>query len=155
MPQFLRENKYAKMTDTAHIPWHQGHGTSDPIFRWISERPEVLRNFMGWMAGQRDGLPNFTSVVDFEAEFAKDADDSTAVFVDVGGSMGHQCVALRRAYPDLVGRVVLQDLPETIAKAATCPLPGFEGIEMLAHDFFTPQPLRGAYYPPAFPSLLI
>ncbi|KAI3325423.1 S-adenosyl-L-methionine-dependent methyltransferase [Xylariaceae sp. AK1471] len=148
MPQFLRENKYPKMTDPAHIPWCQGHGTSDPIFKWINERPEVLKNFMGWMAGQRDGLPTFMSVLDFETEFAKGADGSTAVFVDVGGSMGHQCIALRQTYPDLVGRVILQDLPETIEKVRTSPLSGFEGIDVLAHDFFTPQPLQGAraYY---------
>ncbi|KAI0468138.1 S-adenosyl-L-methionine-dependent methyltransferase [Xylaria cf. heliscus] len=148
MPQFLRENKYANMTDPALIPWYQSHGTADPIFSWINERPEVLKSFMGWMAGQRDGLPTFLSVVDFEAEFARDVEASTPVLVDVGGSMGHQCVAVRRKYPDLVGRVVLQDLPETIEKVRASPLPGFEGIEVMAHDFFTPQPLRGAraYY---------
>lgn len=65
----------------------------------------------------------------------------------VGGSMGHQCVAVRRKYPDLVGRVVLQDLPETIEKVKVSPLPGFEGTEIMAHDFFTPQPLRGVFPP--------
>ncbi|KAI1151929.1 S-adenosyl-L-methionine-dependent methyltransferase [Nemania diffusa] len=148
MPQFLRENKYANMTDAALLPWYQGQDTADPIFTWINERPEVLRHFMGWMAGQRDGLPSFLSVVDFDVEFARGAGESTPVFVDVGGSMGHQCVAVRRRYPDLAGRIVLQDLPETIEKVKANPLPGFEGTETQAHDFFTPQPLRGAraYY---------
>ncbi|KAI0409172.1 S-adenosyl-L-methionine-dependent methyltransferase [Xylaria palmicola] len=148
LPQFLRENGYANLTDPALIPWYRAHGTAAPVFGWISERPDVLRSFMGWMAGQRDGLPTFLSVVDLEAEFARGADASTPVFVDVGGSMGHQCAAVRRRYPDLVGRVVLQDLPETIEKVKASPLPGFAGAEVMAHDFFTPQPLRGAraYY---------
>ncbi|KAI0116525.1 S-adenosyl-L-methionine-dependent methyltransferase [Nemania sp. FL0031] len=148
MPQFLRKNKYANMTDASSLPWYHGHDTADPIFKWVSERPEVLNSFMGWMAGQREGLPSFLDAVDFEGEFARDATESTAIFVDVGGSMGHQCIAVRKRYPELVGRVVLQDLPETIEKVRASPLPGFEDIEARAHDFFTLQPLRGArtYY---------
>ncbi|KAI8626145.1 S-adenosyl-L-methionine-dependent methyltransferase [Xylariaceae sp. FL1651] len=148
MPQFLRENGYVNMTDPYHIPWHLAHGTEDPIFKWINARPDVLKNFMRWMAGQRDGLPNFLSVVDFEEEFAKGAGSSTPVFVDVGGSLGHQCAALKQRHPNLVGRVVLQDLPETIAKAKKIPPLGFVGGCFQAHDFFTPQPIHGAraYY---------
>ncbi|KAI1822557.1 S-adenosyl-L-methionine-dependent methyltransferase [Xylaria intraflava] len=148
LPRFLRENKGIALTDPAHIPWYLGHNTTAHPFKWLNERPEVLKNFMGWMTWQRDGLPDFLSVVDFAAEFAKGAEASTPVFVDVGGSMGHQCIALRRKYPDLVGRVVLQDLPESIEKAKANPLPGFEGVEALEYDFFTPQLLKGAraYY---------
>lgn len=147
MPQFLRENKQADLTDPTRIPWHQAHDTTDSIFKWLGERPEVLKSFMGWMAGQRDGLPTFLDVVDFESEFAKGADGSTPIFVDVGGSMGHQCIAVRQKYPNLAGRVVLQDLPETIEKVKATPLSGFDSIEALEHDFFTPQPLRGAPLP--------
>ncbi|KAI0206668.1 S-adenosyl-L-methionine-dependent methyltransferase [Astrocystis sublimbata] len=148
LPEFLQENKYANMTDSSRVPWYQSHDTQEPIFSWINERPEVLKNFMGWMAGQRDGLPTFLDVVDFEAEFAQGTEASTPVLVDVGGSMGHQCLAVRQRYPSLVGRIVLQDLPETIEKVQASPLPGFEGVETMAHDFFTPQTLRGArtYY---------
>ncbi|KAI1744961.1 S-adenosyl-L-methionine-dependent methyltransferase [Xylaria scruposa] len=148
MPQFFRENKYANITNPAVLPFHQGQNTTEPAFNWINERPDVLKSFMGWMAGQRDGLPTFLSTVDFNAEFAKGAEASTPVFVDVGGSMGHQCIAVKQKYPELVGRVVLQDLPETIEKVKVNPLPGFEQIEAMEYDFFTPQPLRGAraYY---------
>ncbi|KAI1129770.1 S-adenosyl-L-methionine-dependent methyltransferase [Nemania abortiva] len=148
MPNFLRETDYANMTDATRLPWHYGHDTADPIFRWIGERPEVLNSFMGWMAGQRDGRCGFLGVVDFGEEFAEDAEASTPIFVDVGGSMGHQCIAVKQLYPELVGRVVLQDLPETIEKVKANPLPGMEGIEVHAHDFFTPQLVRGArtYY---------
>ena len=59
-------------------------------------------------------------------------------FVDVGGSFGHQCARLKAKYPDLPGRIVLQDLPETIKQARP-----IEGVEFMAHDFFTPQPVKG------------
>ncbi|GAP85020.2 putative sterigmatocystin 8-o-methyltransferase protein [Rosellinia necatrix] len=159
LPSFLREEKdketgspssAADLTDAARLPWHRGQGTSEPAFAWIGARPAVLGHFMGWMAGQRDGLPTFLDAagLDFAAEFAAGAADDTPVFVDVGGSRGHQCAALRRRHPALPGRVVLQDLPASVARAREDPLPGLERVELLAHDFFTPQPLRGAraYY---------
>ncbi|KAJ2970115.1 hypothetical protein NUW58_g9796 [Xylaria curta] len=90
MPQFLRENGYANMTDPTLLPWHQAQNTEDPIFKWISERPEILDSFIGWMAGQRDGLPTFLDAIDFDKEFARGAGESTPVFVDVGGSISRR-----------------------------------------------------------------
>jgi hypothetical protein len=63
------------------------------------------------------------------------------VFVDVGGNVGHQTQRLIKAHPGLKGRVVVQDLPETVGAA-----PVVEGIEFMAHDFFTAQPVKGARY---------
>lgn len=69
------------------------------------------------------------------------------LMVDVGGGAGHQCVALRKAHPDLKGRVILQDLPGTIAMVDQNALSNL-GIEAQGHDFMTPQPVKGAkvYY---------
>lgn len=61
-----------------------------------------------------------------------------ALFVDVGGSIGHQCARLKQKFPDLKGRIVLQDLEETIKNA-----PPIEGVEMMSHDFFKAQPIKG------------
>lgn len=61
------------------------------------------------MAAQREGLPTFLDVMNFEEEFAQGADSTTPMFVDIGGELGHQCVSLRQRYPTLPGRVILQD----------------------------------------------
>jgi hypothetical protein len=63
-----------------------------------------------------------------------------AHFVDVGGSIGHQCARLKAKYPNLPGRIILQDLPETIKAARP-----IEGVEFMAHDFFKPQPVKGMF----------
>lgn len=65
------------------------------------------------------------------------------LFVDVGGNRGHQCARLRAKYPDLPGRIIVQDLPETIQHA-----PPIQGVEFMVHNFFMPQPVKGAkaYY---------
>lgn len=64
-----------------------------------------------------------------------------ALFVDVGGNTGYQAAAFRSRFPNAVGRIILQDLPGIVETHAP-------GIEAMAHDFFKPQPVRGAraYY---------
>lgn len=63
-----------------------------------------------------------------------------AVFVDIGGGTGQQCIALKDRFPGLPGKVILQDLPLVVA-AAVIP----EGVEAMAYDFFTLQPVKGEF----------
>lgn len=142
LPEFLRKTEYANVTDGANCPWYLGHQTDKQAFEWVKERPHVMGNFMSWMVSQRDGLPMFLDVIDFEKEFAVQGTNDP-VFVDIGGALGHQCIALRQKHPGLVGRVILQDREEVIQQANTHPIPGFEGIETQPYDFFTPQPVKG------------
>ncbi|KAI0798392.1 S-adenosyl-L-methionine-dependent methyltransferase [Xylaria sp. FL0064] len=147
LPEFLRKTNYANVTDGANCPWYLGHKTDKQAFEWAKERPDMMGHFMSWMVSQRDGLPIFLDVIDFEKEFAvQEATDPA--FVDIGGALGHQCIALRQKHPGLIGRIILQDREEVIQQVKTHPLPGFEGIETQSYDFFTPQPVKGAraYY---------
>ncbi|RYP58913.1 hypothetical protein DL770_010329 [Monosporascus sp. CRB-9-2] len=148
MPPFLRQTGYVNPTDPNNCPWQLGHHTDQSPFVWLQTHPEMMEFFLPWMANQRDGLPTFFDVVDFQKELGQKADDSTVLFVDVGGAMGHQCIALKQKYPGLPGRVVLQEQAHLIEQVKANPLPGFEGIEPQVYDFWTPQPLKGAraYY---------
>ncbi|KAI0594614.1 S-adenosyl-L-methionine-dependent methyltransferase [Biscogniauxia sp. FL1348] len=148
LPQFLRGTGYANPTDPANSPWQLGHRTDQSPFAWLQSHPNLMEFFLPWMATQRDGLPTFFDVVDFQQELCQNANESTVLFVDLGGAMGHQCVALKKRHPDLPGRVILQELPSVVEQVKANPLPGFEGIEVQAHDIFTPQPIKGAraYY---------
>ena len=67
-----------------------------------------------------------------------------AVFVDVGGGLGHQCMSLRNHFPDLTGRVVLQDIPATLEHVTS-----LEKVEIVAQDFFQPQAVKGRFLDPA------
>ncbi|KAI1323729.1 S-adenosyl-L-methionine-dependent methyltransferase [Xylariaceae sp. FL0255] len=148
IPQYLRDSQYANFSNGAYTPWHLGHNTNMHTFDWMKERPQLLNHFLGWMACQRVGLPMFLDVYDFQKEFASGATKETPVFVDIGGNVGHQCIAVRQRLPNLVGRIILQDREEVIEQVQKNPLPGFEGIEAVAYDFFKPQPIKGAraYY---------
>ncbi|KAI0110614.1 putative sterigmatocystin 8-O-methyltransferase precursor [Hypoxylon sp. NC0597] len=147
-PRFLRQNGYVNPTNPSYCPWHLGHDTSLSPFPWLQSHPEHLGYFLPWMATQRDGLPIFLDVLDFEREFAQDTTPSTPLFVDIGGAVGHQCIALKKKFPELPGRVILQEQEHVISQVKENPLPGFEGIEAQPYDFFTPQPIKGAraYY---------
>ncbi|KAJ8130104.1 hypothetical protein O1611_g3524 [Lasiodiplodia mahajangana] len=147
LPEFLRKTEYANVTDGANCPWYLGHNTTEQAFEWVKERPDMRGHFMSWMVHQRDGLPTFLDVVDFEKEFSGHSPNDP-VFVDIGGALGHQCIALRQKHPGLVGRIILQDREETIQQINAKPISDFQGIEAHAYNFFTPQPVKGAraYY---------
>ncbi|KAI1396528.1 S-adenosyl-L-methionine-dependent methyltransferase, partial [Hypoxylon fuscum] len=104
--------------------------------------------FLPYMNIQRESRPAFFDVLDFEQRFAQGSTSSTPLFIDVGGSMGAQCVEFRKRYPNLAGRVVLQDLPAVIEQVKAKPHPGSENVEAEPYDFFTPEPIKGArvYY---------
>jgi demethylsterigmatocystin 6-O-methyltransferase len=66
-------------------------------------------------------------------------DQNAPLFVDIGGGHGSQCTAFRKATEGhFSGRVINQDLPETLASA-----PKNEGIEMMAQNFFENNQIQG------------
>ncbi|KAL8996039.1 MAG: hypothetical protein Q9169_004351 [Polycauliona sp. 2 TL-2023] len=148
LPEYLRENGYVNPTDPKHTAFNIGMRTEQDFFSWLQHHPQELGIFGSWMSAQRETHPNFLDVMDFEQDVGLGADDSTILFVDIGGSRGQQSIALKERYPSLPGRIVVQDLAEVVAEAAERPLPGLEGIEAEAYDMFTPQPIQGAraYY---------
>ena len=68
-----------------------------------------------------------------------DLNDSIPLLVDVGGGIGQDVEEFRKKHPGLSGRLIVQDLPGTIQQASK----EIQGIELMAHDFFTPQPIHG------------
>ncbi|OKL58381.1 hypothetical protein UA08_06069 [Talaromyces atroroseus] len=66
-----------------------------------------------------------------------------ALFVDIGGNAGHYYALFKSEFPGIRGRIVLEDLPDTLTH--TLPTPG---VEKLGHDFFQPQPIKETGIPP-------
>lgn len=64
---------------------------------------------------------------------------------DVGGNAGHDILGFHQAHPMQPGRLILQDLPGQIQPLDTQAL---APVELMCHDFSTPQPIKGAkaYY---------
>ncbi|TRX91994.1 hypothetical protein FHL15_007091 [Xylaria flabelliformis] len=64
-----------------------------------------------------------------------------AQVVDVGGAHGHVAIALAREFSNL--SLVVQDMEKVIEKCTT-PDDLRSRMSFMAHDFFTPEPIRGA-----------
>ncbi|KAI1778506.1 S-adenosyl-L-methionine-dependent methyltransferase [Hypoxylon cercidicola] len=148
LPDFLQSRGYPDPSGLKPTAWNVGQNTDQHPFAWTGQRPWAMELFLPYMNIQREGRPSFFDVLDFEKRLAQGTDGSTPLFVDIGGSMGAQCVTFRQKYPNLPGRVILQDLPAVVEKVKANPLPGFENVEAEAYDFFTPEPIKGAraYY---------
>lgn len=76
------------------------------------------------------------------------SDPKSVLLVDVGGSVGHEIQAVKKRYPSIPGRMVLQDRPATIERVKA-----ENGMEVMAHDFFTEQPIKGTFFPSKTTSL--
>jgi trans-aconitate methyltransferase len=93
------------------------------------------------MKVQRQGRPTFFDALDFEKLFIQEATISTIILVDVGGGTGSQARTFRQRFPDLPGRVIVQDRPEVIAnvKHELAKV----NVEAEVYDMFKPQPIKG------------
>lgn len=137
LPDFLAATKYQNPTDNTNTVPQLAWNTDLPGFIWFQQHPEKFDYFMQMMAVQREGLPTWLSVYPINEE-TKGWNPENPVFVDVGGGIGHQCLALKTKFPQLPGRVVLQDLPPALEHAIP-----MQNVEVLVHDFFEPQPIKG------------
>ena len=108
------------------------------------------------MAGSHTGRsrwmdPGFYPVNKNLVDDAKAADK--AIFlVDIGGGKGHDLQELHQQYPNLPGRLILQDLNGVIREAEASGLD--KKIITMEHDFFKPQPIKGIFTIAAWNHLL-
>ena len=102
------------------------------------------------MAAQRHGMPTWLDVYPVEKKI-NHLSPEKPLFVDIGGGLGHQSIALRKRFPQLSDRVILQDIPQTLIHAIQD-----ENVEIMEYDFFTEQPLKGmdvrSYYALSIPN---
>lgn len=110
------------------------------LWTLLREKPSLHKDFLDYMKGRKDGDPRW---IDYFPISTQVEDLSTAenavTLVDIGGNLGHDLKLFQERCPEIPGRLILMDLPETIAGNSD-PL---EGIEKIKYDFFTPQPVQG------------
>ncbi|CAL5867997.1 uncharacterized protein PFLUO_LOCUS2220 [Penicillium psychrofluorescens] len=100
------------------------------------------------MSAYHQGRPSWMDVGFYDVPGLSQAveNESDVLLVDMGGSLGHDVSEFCRKWPDAKGRLVLQDLPEVASQARQQSL--HKSIDVMDHDFFTEQPVKGAraYY---------
>ena len=110
----------------------------EQAFDWLRNNPRLLEYFQKFMSIRRQGAQEtWLSVYPVEEE-TRSWNPDKAVYVNVGGNVGMQNAEFKAKYPNVAGRIILQDRPENIAKAIQT-----AGVENMAYDFFTPQFIKG------------
>lgn len=142
LPAFLANNGYRNPTDPANCAFNLAWGYDKPAYSgWVPPDPTLLPAFMEFMKSQRGTQKS--CMTSFPVEKLRlspeDVEKERALFVDVGGSAGHQCLNLRQTHPELKGRIILEDQASVISALDHNQLTS-QGIQPTAHDFFTPQP---------------
>ena len=137
LPKLLAKHKYHEPTNPLDAPFQLGQNTTLRLFDWMSGHPYIAKDFNNFMAFRRQGKPSWLDIYPVE-EAAHGWNPNKPFFVDVGGGIGHQCIALKERFPYLPGQVVVQDIECPIDSAFPS-----HGIKPMAHDFFKPQSVKG------------
>ena len=107
----------------------------------MKENPVMSRCFDTYMAGRRMGKASWLDYYPVEQRLMDGTSLENSVFmVDVGGGLGHDLKSLSNQYGDkgLRGRLILQDLQADTRADTTAT------FEHMVHNFFEPQPVKGA-----------
>lgn len=132
------------------------HTYTDTPHSWANNKLgltfwEVLMSEPGRVEAFSRGVSLFESrhpvlgVFPFEELLKANNSPERPLVVDVGGGRGLALLNIRDGCPSLKGKLVLQDRKEVLESIGPEELPG---VEKMVHDFFTPQPVKGAqvYY---------
>lgn len=141
MLENFRENGYKCPTDSLNCPFQPAFATKLSFFEHMKQNPERLVDFNKFMTGTRGSRNHWSDWFPVESEILSTIPgaENDALLVDVGGGKGHDLERLLSQYPQTKGRLVLQDLPDTI----NCIQQLSPDIRRMPHDFFTPQPVKG------------
>jgi len=137
LPDFLKERKYQNVENVTDTALQKAWKTDLPLFTWYQTQPEKLAQFNKYMSIHHSGIAHWHEVYPIE-EKMKGLEPEQVFFVDIGGGIGTQSIALRAKYPDLKNRVIVEDIPDTVAQVIPHP-----GIETMAQNFFEPQAIIG------------
>ncbi|GAB1212356.1 hypothetical protein ATERTT37_001494 [Aspergillus terreus] len=140
LPETLARTHYANPTDATKVALQDAFDIDGDVWAFFKAFPKYGAMFDWHMQMQRAALTDWARIATMMKERGAARDDEV-VFVDIGGGNGHECLRLQAAYPELTGKLVLQDLPEVIARAPEIP-----GVENMACDIFKPQPVQAARF---------
>ena len=149
LPEYLASLSFHCPDDPDNALFQYALGTNLNMFQWLETQPEQLAVFSAYNAAStkrrgpvlRAAISALLSVKDpvTPSERAQPKEDQV-LLVDVGAGRGQVLADIRKERPDLVGRIIAQDLPEVIAGRETA-----DGVENMAFDFFEYQPVKGEH----------
>lgn len=143
LPDYLARIGFQNPSDAFDGPFQYAMGTKTHYFEWLNSHPRDQTAFYNLMSISRmDRGEEWFDFYPVDERLRVTGDEP--LLIDVGGGQGHDLIALKAKFPNIAGKLVVQDLPIVIDHVKDLPL----GIEAMKHDFFSPQPVKDAkaYY---------
>ncbi|EED22086.1 O-methyltransferase [Talaromyces stipitatus ATCC 10500] len=141
LPEYFRAVGARDTTSMTENPFTWGNGKlGSSFFEIISQDPRRIKQFDIAMSTQDHTLP-VLGMYPFGEELINSPDlGNRALIVDIGGGRGQSLLQIKEKWPQLRGRMILQDRPVVLNS-----FPELPGIEKMPHNFFTQQPVRYAH----------
>ncbi|KAK4899973.1 hypothetical protein LTR27_002736 [Elasticomyces elasticus] len=143
---YFRARGYRNPIDKDDSIWRYASGSELHYFDWVfkpgnEEEVEAFLNHMKF----KTLATKWYEAVPIDQVFGGTCEEDEVLMVDVGGNTGYDILGFHRTHPNVKGRLIVQDLPKSIAAIDKEEI---KPVEAMEHDFFTPQPVRGAkaYY---------
>ena len=144
LPEYLRGVNYELSRDSRN-GFFQEHKRckGETLFEYYN-RPENKREgdtFNDFLAAYRTNRIQWVDV--YHTKHIVDGYAGGDLLVDVGGNLGEDLDQFSSRHPGDEDKLVLQDIP-SVVRGASC----HSEVQRMPHDFFKPQPVKGAraYY---------
>ncbi|KAF2676554.1 S-adenosyl-L-methionine-dependent methyltransferase [Lentithecium fluviatile CBS 122367] len=146
LPAYLRGTNFQNPENSTDGPFQHGQKYTGHAFGWLMEHPEVFQAFHGYVHALRIHRPSWTDMYPVKKRLVDGlkAEGDASALVDIGGGVGQILQDFYATFPEYGGRLVLQELEEVIGAATAMGVGQSKRIELQMHDFFTPQPIKGA-----------
>jgi hypothetical protein len=143
MPEYLAKTGYVNPSDPKNGIFQYTKNFQGDLFEYYDTHPKEGQSFNSVMGGVMANQAGMLDIYPYER--LVDSVDSSSnkhapLLVDVGGNVGHDIEKFRARHPEDASRLILQDRPDVV-RLAKCP----STVQVMAHDFFTPQPIKGQY----------
>lgn len=113
------------------------------MWEFIGQFPDRFQAFNYAMQAQSSAVSWSTALYPFHEILSQlGSTQETPLVIDIGGGKGHTLNQIKQLTGPVPGRFILQERQEVLDDIDE-ELPG---IERQAHDFFTPQPVKGMYF---------
>jgi hypothetical protein len=139
-PGFLAKNNWKYPIDYHNSAFHYAHNTKLGFWDYLQDDPERMRALNSGMRSSV-AIGEYPGPYPFGLELGHDNGDDKVLLVDCGGGRGQALEAIKSMYPELRGRMILQDRRDVILGAKAQGLPAF--IEPQIASLFEPQTVQG------------
>jgi hypothetical protein len=146
LPEWVANNGMKAPHDAYNGPFQYAMGTDLHLYDYLLANPRLENALSSFMrvhlgeGGKGGDWYDFYPV----AEKLTVSSPEQPLLIDLGGGLGHDLEAFAKAFPNLPGRLILQDRPSVIDDIKELD----PRVERMKHSFFDPNPVKGAkaYY---------